>query len=297
MDVGLVKAVFPGERRVALLPEHTRPGMVVEAGYGHTLGIPDAAYEGAGCLIATREDTYQSCEAILNLKLTPRSDYSLLRPGQRVWGWTHPNGSGRDFARGIATDLNLHLFDLDSVHPTVHADGEGMPIAGIPSGFLRENSWIAGYAAVTHAAHAHGLLLGQDVRVAVLGTGAVAQGAMTALCQSGVRPRVFNRRTLPELRLADYDVIVSGIESDAGTLITRSDLDEVTGLLVVDAAADAGGTIEGTRYTTLADPIYELGGNWVYCVNNTPSLYHRTASRVISRAFAQYVVPLLCAPG
>lgn len=294
MDIGLVKPIFPGERRVALLPQHTHQGMLIEAGYGATLGITDDAYKQQGCVIASREEIYDDCRHILNLKLTPVSDYPLLRPLQAIWGWTHPFGSGAEFAAGIARGLNLTIYDLDSVKPACFKGGEATPLP-IPSGFLRGNSWLAGYAAVTHAAQAHGLLLGQDARVAVLGTGAVSQGALAALCQAGTRPTVFNRRTLPQLDVGAFDVIVSGVESDAGTLVTEQQLATTSGLLIVDAAADAGGTIYGSSFTTAANPTFDLGGHTYYCVNNTPSLYHRTASRIISEALSEHVIPLMLA--
>lgn len=292
--VGLIIPVFPGERRVALLPQHTHPGMLVEAGYAATLGIPDAAYEQRGCRIASRGEIYAECRHILNLKLTPGNDYPMLRERQAIWGWTHPNGSGAQFAQGIARGLHLALYDLDSVHPAIF-EGDAVTPLPIPSGFLRGNSWIAGYAAVMHAAQAHGLLLDATVRVAVLGTGAVAQGSLAALHHTGAQLVVFNRRTLPTLNVAEFDVLVSGVESDAGTLVTEQQLATTSGLLIVDAAADAGGTIHGSRFTTVNRPTYQLGGHTYYCVNNTPTLYHRTASRVISEALHRHVVPLMLA--
>ena len=73
-------------------------------------------------------------------------------------------------------------------------------------------------------------------------------------------------------------------------MITKSDIARTKpGCFFVDAAADAGNTIEGTRYTSIANPMYEEDGRYFYEVNNSPSLIYRTASRFLSKALAEHI--------
>jgi len=61
------------------------------------------------------------------------------------------------------------------------------------------------------------------------------------------------------------------------------------GCLIIDAAADAGNAIEGTEYTCIDDPIYEKNGKYYYEVNNSPTVYYRKASEIISECFSEYI--------
>ena len=61
------------------------------------------------------------------------------------------------------------------------------------------------------------------------------------------------------------------------------------GCLLIDSAADAGNAIEGTHYTSIADPMYEEDGLFFYEVNNAPSLLYRVTSYEISKSFSEWV--------
>ena len=105
---------------------------------------------------------------------------------------------------------------------------------------------------------------------------------------------MFYRKTMNEFydTIGEYDVIINGIEVDGTVahIITKKQLKYVKkGCLIIDAAADAGNAIEGTRYMSLANPIYEEDGIFFYEVNNAPSLLCRKTSCEISKAFSQWV--------
>jgi N5-(carboxyethyl)ornithine synthase len=63
------------------------------------------------------------------------------------------------------------------------------------------------------------------------------------------------------------------------------------GKLIIDAAADAGNAIEGTKYTSIGDPIYSI--NWItyYEVNNSPSILYRKSSVIISESMSKWIFP------
>ncbi|MCT0439995.1 N(5)-(carboxyethyl)ornithine synthase, partial [Lactococcus lactis subsp. lactis] len=102
MKIGLVKANFPGERRVPLLPKDIKDfknEILVEEGFGKFLDIDDQDYIDKGCHILSRAEVFAESEAIFSLKLIQPTDYSHLREGQMIIGWTHPFGSGQSFMK------------------------------------------------------------------------------------------------------------------------------------------------------------------------------------------------------
>ncbi len=93
MKLGFLIPNHPNEKRVALLPEHVKGfnnELVIETGFGETLGISDAEYVKVGCTIASREEIFKTCEGIFSLKVLKPQDYKHIREGQIIVGWTHP---------------------------------------------------------------------------------------------------------------------------------------------------------------------------------------------------------------
>ena len=91
---------------------------------------------------------------------------------------------------------------------------------------------------------------------------------------------------------AKRNIIINGIEVDGTVkhIITKEHLSRAKrGCLLIDSAADAGNAIEGTHYTSIANPVYKEDGLWFYEVNNAPSLLYRRTSYEISKSFSQWV--------
>lgn len=297
MKLGFIIPTYPGERRVALLPhdiDSFRNELYVETGFGKALGIDDEAYVEKGCRISLRADIFAKCDAVFCLKLLQPSDYDYLRDNQIIIGWTHPTGSGRSFFETIAQRKNLTIVDLDNIYPTVYRGTRKTVIQFIPRNFIWRNSYIAGQASVAHALLEYGMMPSSSTRIAVLGSGNVSQGAYNLLSRYGADVRMFYRRTMCDFydTIFDYDIIVNGIEVDSSAthIISGEQLKSVRkGVLIIDAAADAGNAIEGTRYTSIDCPIYEENGIYFYEVNNSPSIMFRDASAEISRSFSKWV--------
>ena len=92
--------------------------------------------------------------------------------------------------------------------------------------------------------------------------------------------------------IEEFDIIINGIEVDDPTkhIITKEQLKQLKkGCLIIDSAADAGNAIEGTRYMSIDEPMYEEDGVFFYEVNNAPSLLYRKTSFEISKSFAEWV--------
>ena len=297
MTVGIVKPSYPNENRVALLPEDIGDfpdSLLVEQGIGNSMAIPDDDYMMRGCRMVTREEVFSSCETVFSLKLLQPCDYDLIQHGQMIIGWTHPTGSGRNFMEQQAIPKQLKIVDLDNAYPTLYSGGKSKPLSFLPRNFLFKNSFYAGFSSTMHAFLAYGAYPDPSMKIAVLGNGNTSQGVFHFLSKFTDNIRMFYRKTIPEFKseIGSFDVIVNGIEVDMPDyhVITREDITRTkVGCFFIDAAADAGNTIEGTRYTRIDSPMYEENGRYFYEVNNSPSLIYRTASRFLSKAFAEYV--------
>ena len=106
MIVGVPKEIFPGERRVALvpsvIPNLAKAGLevVLEAGAGRAAGYPDAAYSEKGArLVPERAAVFAEADVILQVLCygsndqTGKADLPLFRKGQVLIGFLRPLGS------------------------------------------------------------------------------------------------------------------------------------------------------------------------------------------------------------
>ncbi len=103
MKIGVVKETFPGERRVALIPDSVTAlskqghAVSVEAGAGTEAGFPDDEYRQKGAtVVAERSKLFASTDVVLQVRglgANPdagRADLELMRPGQVLIGSYDP---------------------------------------------------------------------------------------------------------------------------------------------------------------------------------------------------------------
>lgn len=106
MIIGVPKEIYPGERRVALvpvaIPNLTKAGLevVIEAGAGEQAGYPDAAYVEKGAKIAPdRAAVFTTADIVVQVlcygsnDVTGKADLPLMRRGQTLIGFLRPLGS------------------------------------------------------------------------------------------------------------------------------------------------------------------------------------------------------------
>ena len=297
MKIGLVIPTYPNERRVALLPQDIigfPDELVVEAGFGHTMGISNAEYENQGCVIASRPEVFAACDTIFALKLLQPCDYDYIREEQMIVGWTHPTGSGALFMANQVVPKNLKIVDIDNAYPKLYYRGKSTPLEFFHKNFLFKNSFYAGFSSTMHAFLSFGAYPDPAMRIAVLGNGNTSQGVFHFLSKFTDNIRMYYRKTMPEFKeeIGLFDVIVNGVEVDVPDyhLVTAADIARTkNGCFFIDAAADAGNTIEGTKFTRIDDPIYEENGRFFYVVNNSPSLIYRTSSKFLSQSLSSNI--------
>ena len=158
--------------------------------------------------------------------------------------------------------------------------------------FWRNNE-IAGEAAIMHAFLLHGIFL-YNCKVAVLGRGNVARGAIKTLHFLGAQVVVYDRRTEELFRkeLKEYDVVVNGILWDTKRkdhIIYREDLKRMKqGAMIIDISCDRAGGIETSVPTEISHPDYIVDGIRHYVVDHTPSLFYKSSSIDLSKEFCKY---------
>lgn len=152
--VGVPKETFPGERRVALIPD-VIPGLKkagvevqVEAGAGMEAGITDAAFSEKGATVVSgRDEIFRNADAIFQVRTLGanpdlgRSDLDDVKKGQIVIGFTESLGEPELSKEMAAT--GAMLFSLELVPRITRA--QSMDV-------LSSMATIAGYKAVVIAA-------------------------------------------------------------------------------------------------------------------------------------------------
>ncbi len=125
MVIGVPKEIFPGERRVplipAVLPSLAKAGLevVVQAGAGVEAGYPDAEFEAKGAkILPDRAQVFAKADVILQVLCYGANDRNgaddlpLLRRGQVLIGFLRPLGSKEIVGRLAATGVSAFSFEL-----------------------------------------------------------------------------------------------------------------------------------------------------------------------------------------
>jgi NAD(P) transhydrogenase subunit alpha len=125
MVIGVPKEIYPGERRVALvpavLPNLKKAGMevVIEAGAGVQAGYPDSEFESKGAkILPSRAEVFSSADVILQVlghganDRNGASDLPLLRSGHVLIGFLRPLGAVETVQQLAATGVSAFSFEL-----------------------------------------------------------------------------------------------------------------------------------------------------------------------------------------
>ena len=126
----------------------------------------------------TREQLIEECDVILQPKPL-LSDIAGLRVGQVLWGWPHCVQDQQ--LTQVAIDRQLTLIAFEAMN---HWNSDGSFNLHV----FHKNNELAGYCSVLHAMQIAGSTgdYGRRLRAAVIGFGATARGAVTALNALGV---------------------------------------------------------------------------------------------------------------
>lgn len=293
----------PNERRLPIhplhierIPENIRRRTYFETGYGQPFGISDDHIAALAAGIRSRDELIDECDVIL-LPKPQATDLESLRPGQILWGWPHCVQDEK--LTQVAIDRKLTLIAFEAMN---HWTAEGSFNLHV----FHKNNELAGYCSVLHALQLVGSTgdYGRRLRAAVIGFGATARGAVTALNAHGIHEvdvltqrgvtavsspihsaRIVNfdldgenprrSRALTETGriplsdfLGDHDIIVNCVLQDTNsplTFLTNEDLPSIDpGTLIVDVSCDEGMGFEWARPTSFTEPMFTVGDNVRY---------------------------------
>ncbi len=293
----------PDERRLPIHPGHLeridadlRARMTLERGYGARFGIADAELEPLGGAMADRAEVIAGADVVL-LPKPQAADLEELRDGQALWGWPH---CVQDRAiTQLAIDKRLTLIAWEAMNHWRADGGFGLHV-------FHKNNELAGYCSVIHALELCGSTgdYGRRLSAVVIGFGATARGAVTALNAHGIHDvRVLTNRdiaavgspipsvdivqfehdaespfsstvntddgpvALPEF-LAANDIVVNCTLQDPNAPLTYLREDDLgafrPGSLIVDVSIDEGMGFSWARATSFADPMFTVGDSTNY---------------------------------
>jgi alanine dehydrogenase len=291
------------ERRVPIHPLHferidpdLRGRIYLEHGYGERFGMPDEQLAPFVAGLRFREQLIAECDIVLLAKPLAQ-DLAELRSGQVLWGWPHCVQDEK--LTQLAIDRQLTLIAFEAMN---HWTAEGSFSLHV----FHKNNELAGYCSVLHALEIIGSTgdYGRRLRAAVIGFGATARGAVTALNAHGVHdvqiltnrgvtavgspihsarmvqfdhddadPRRSHadsdagRMPLAEF-LAEHDIIVNCVLQDTDaplTFLIEDDLATLApGTLIVDVSCDEGMGFSWARPTSFSEPTFVVGNNVHY---------------------------------
>ncbi|MHC6222569.1 N(5)-(carboxyethyl)ornithine synthase [Arthrobacter sp. MMS24-S77] len=293
----------PDERRLPVHPLHleriapeSRQRIRLERGYGERFGFSDSQLEPLVGGMASREQLISDSDVILLPKPQPE-DLADLRDGQVLWGWPH---CVQDRAiTQLAIDKKLTLIAFEAMNHWASDGGFGLHV-------FHKNNELAGYCSVIHALALTGSTgdYGRRLSAVVIGFGATARGAVTALNAHGIHDvQVLTNRgvaavgsPIHSVRIVQFDhdqnaPFLSEVITDRGrlplapflaasdivvnctlqdpnsplTYLRTEDLDAFQpGSLIVDVSCDEGMGFSWARTTTFAEPMFTVGDHINY---------------------------------
>ena len=275
------------EYRRAIVPEHIKyiehPDMLFfEKGYGKVIGVEDKEYENLGCHICSHHEVLQQ-DIICDPKVGDADYLNTLKTGQIIFGWVHATQNKDITDKLVAKDLTAYAWEK------MYESGRHI--------FWRNNE-LAGEAAVMHAFQCYGRMP-YEAKVAVIGRGNTARGAIKILNMLGANVMQYDRRTEGLLRkeIGEYDVIINCILWDVmrnDHIIFKEDLKRMKkNSMIIDVSCDKNGGIETSIPTTIEEPTYEVEGVLHYVVDHTPSLFYKTFTWDNSQVIYPYINQLV----
>ncbi|MEN8584104.1 alanine dehydrogenase [Arthrobacter sp. KBS0703] len=293
----------PDERRLPLHPLHLeriapelRQRMILEHGYGERFGFSDAQLAPLVGSLASRDELVAKADVVLLPKPQPQ-DLAELRDGQVLWGWPH---CVQDRAiTQLAIDKKLTLIAFEAMNHWASDGGFGLHV-------FHKNNELAGYCSVIHALALTGSTgdYGRRLSAVVIGFGATARGAVTALNAHGIHDvqvltnrgvaavgspihsvriaqfdhddkapflsQVITERGRVPLApfLAESDIVVNCTLQDPNNPLTYLRTEDLgafrPGSLIVDVSCDEGMGFSWARTTTFAEPMFTVGDHIDY---------------------------------
>ncbi|MDQ1534297.1 MAG: alanine dehydrogenase [Actinomycetota bacterium] len=322
--VGVPREVKTDEHRVAITPDGVHEmvthgvTVIVQSGAGDDSSLTDDDYREVGAeILPGAEEVWARAGIVMKVKEPQESEFAFLRPDLTLFTYLHLA------AYPAVADALLGAGTTGVAYETVQLANGALPL-------LAPMSEVAGRMAPQVGAHflerrpgGRGILMGgapgvRPARVVVLGAGNVGWNA--AWIAQGMEAEVLLLdKNLDRLRwvdqihkgrimtlasngaavaraVADADLVIGAVLLPGGRapqLVTEAMLKTMKPRsVIVDAAIDQGGCVEGITETTHTDPVYERFGVLHYAVGNVPAAVPNTSTYALTNATLPYAVEL-----
>jgi len=294
----LASSSMENEHRLPIHPRHldriepdVRARMIVERGYADAFQLEPDYVEARVGRVAERAEVIERADVLL-LPKPQAADVAALPEGRVLWGWPHCVQDAE--LTQMAVDRRLTLIAFEAMNHWTAGGDFSLHV-------FHQNNELAGYCSVLHALTLIGWtgVYGPRLSAVVIGFGATARGAVTALKAQGIydiqvltqrgvaavgspmhnthitQLNIDGRAThlteiatedgnvpLPEF-LALHDIVVNCTLQDVAaplTYLRTADLAAFApGSLIVDISCDEGMGFEWARPTTFDEPMFTVG--------------------------------------
>lgn len=215
LSLGIIAVTHKeNERRLPVHPEQfdridsdVLARIYLEHGYGEHFGISDEELAVSVAGLRNREQLIAECDVILLAK-PDADDLAELRDGQVLWGWPHCVQDAELTQQAIDRRLTLIAFEAMNLW---RKDGS------FKLHVFHKNNEMAGYCSVFHALEIIGSTgtYGRRLRAAVIGFGATARGAVTALNAVGIHDiDILTNRSVTEVASPIHSAEIVQFETD-----------------------------------------------------------------------------------
>ncbi len=210
--IGVPREIFPGEKRVATVPDVVTKlaklgfGVVVEAGAGELADLSDDAYREAGASIAgSATELWNSADIVFKVRPPTSDEVALMHPGQTLIGFIWP-AQNPDLMQQLAAK-KVTALSIDAL-PRTLSRAQKMDA-------LTSMAGVSGYRAVVEAANAFGRFFNGQItaagkvppaKVFIAGAGVAGLAAIGAAASLGAIVRANDTRA----EVADQVVSLGG---------------------------------------------------------------------------------------
>ena len=223
MRIGVPRELFTGEKRVATTPDVASQlikmgfDVAVESNAGAAASYTNAAYEAAGCSVASTDDIWSNSDIVLKVRGPNEEETARLKSGQTLISFLWPAQNPELLEQ--LTERGVTAMAMDSI-PRISRAQKVDALSSMAN--------IAGYRAVVEAAQHFGrFFTGQitaagkvmPAKVLVIGAGVAGLAAIGAAKSMGAIVRSFDTRpeVKEQIESMDAEFLMLDFEDEDGS--------------------------------------------------------------------------------
>lgn len=324
MIIGIPKEIKPQEYRVACDPNGVKElisrnnRVLVEKGAGEGSGFTNEDYKNQGAeIVDSAAEVFKKSDLIYKVKEVFPEEFKYMKEKQIIFTYIHSNAFREQ------TDAMIEKKIIGIAYEDVEDKDGGFPLLKPMSILAGKGGFLAGLNFMQRTNGGNGILLSRidgisTPEITIIGAGNSGIGAAELAASFGNKVTILDidikkieeaRKILPanvellfsnknniEICLKRSDLVINCIlwpKWRKDYLISKDMLSTMKkGSLIVDVSCDEGGAIETCVCTSHDDPIYKVEGVTHYCVDNIPSAFSQTATKLLTNATLPFLIEI-----